>query len=153
LRAGKGALMVNWCELKSTSAEGKTVYHNAFATTHTLNPGNVAEIVKAGRARWRIENGNNNTLKTKGYHLSHNFGHGQQYLSATLATLNLLAFLLHTVQELTDFTYRSLRDRLPTRKAFFEHIRVLTQYHCFESFAALLEFMLSGLNRGRRDSG
>ena len=153
LRAGKDALMVNWCELKSTSAEGKTVYHNAFATTHTLHPGNVAEIVKAGRARWRIENGNNNTLKTKGYHLSHNFGHGQKYLSATLATLNLLAFLLHTVQELTDFTYRTLRDRLPTRKAFFEHVRVLTQYHCFESFSALLEFMLSGLNRGRRDSG
>ena len=127
-----------------------------YECSHPLLPGSVLEIqeiVKAGRARWRIENGNNNTLKTKGYNLSHNFGHGQKYLSATLATLNLLAFLLHTVQELTDFTYWTLRDRLPTRKAFFEHVRVLTQYHCFESFAALLEFMLSGLNRGRRDSG
>jgi hypothetical protein len=32
--------------------------------------------VAAGRARWKVENENNNTLKTKGYHLEHNYGHG-----------------------------------------------------------------------------
>jgi len=39
---------------------------------------NVAEIVSAGRTRWKIENENNNTLKTKGYHFAHNFGHGKK---------------------------------------------------------------------------
>ncbi len=29
---------------------------------------------------WKVENENNNTLKTKGYHLEHNFGHGQKHL-------------------------------------------------------------------------
>lgn len=153
LRAGEGALAVNWCELRTTDAEGKTMYHNAFATTHAIDQSQVADIVKAGRARWRIENGNNNTLKTKGYHLTHNFGHSKQHLSALLATFNLLAFLLHTVQELTNEAYRSLRARLPTRQIFFEHVRVLTHYHCFESFAAMLDFMRDGLNRTRRDSG
>jgi hypothetical protein len=38
-------------------------------------------VVEAGRSRWKIENENNNVLKTKGYHLEHNFGHGQQHLS------------------------------------------------------------------------
>ena len=47
-------------------------------------------------------NENNNTLKTKGYHLEHNFGHGKQYLSNLLLTLNLLAFLFHTVLEIFD---------------------------------------------------
>ena len=39
---------------------------------------------------------NSNVLKTKGDHLEHNFGHGKQYLSAFLLSLNLLAFLFHT---------------------------------------------------------
>ena len=36
-----------------------------------LDDGNVAEVVEAGRSRWKIENENNNTLKTKGYHFEH----------------------------------------------------------------------------------
>ena len=32
-------------------------------------------LVHAGRARWKVENENNNTLQTKGYNLTHNFGH------------------------------------------------------------------------------
>jgi hypothetical protein len=42
-----------------------------------------------GRARWKVENENNNTLKTKGYSLTHNFGHGKHYLSALLATFEI----------------------------------------------------------------
>ncbi len=44
-----------------------------------------------------IENENNHVLKTKGYHIEHNFGHGKQSLSAFLLRLNLLALLFHTV--------------------------------------------------------
>jgi hypothetical protein len=32
---------------------------------------NAAEVVEAGRGRWKIENENNNTLKTKGHHSEH----------------------------------------------------------------------------------
>jgi len=51
--------------------------------------------------RWKIEN-ENNTLKTKGYHFEHNYGHGKQFLSSLLATLILLAYLLHTLLDLMD---------------------------------------------------
>ena len=57
----------------------------------------MAALAASGRARWKIENENNNTLKTKGYHLEHNFGHGQQHLSSLLDAMNILAFLFHTV--------------------------------------------------------
>ncbi len=33
------------------------------------------------RARWKIENEGFNVLKTKGYNLEHNFGHGIQNLA------------------------------------------------------------------------
>ena len=72
LRDGNDALQVNWCELTTTRHDGKVVYQNAFATNHAITPANVAEVVRAGRARWKVENENNNTLKTKGYHLTHN---------------------------------------------------------------------------------
>lgn len=152
LRDGDDALLVNWCEVTTTRADGKVTYHNAFVTNRDLDAGNVAAMVDAARARWKIENENNNTLKTKGYHLSHNFGHGQQQLSMTLVTLNLLAFLMHTVLDRADAKYRLLRDHLPTRKTFFEHIRALTCYICFEHFEALLDFMLRGLEIEFHDS-
>ena len=50
----------------------------------------------------KIDNENTNVLKTKGYHLEHNFGHGKQYLSAFMLSLNLLALLFHTVLEWSD---------------------------------------------------
>ena len=152
LRNGADALAVNWCELTTTDAAGKPTYHNAFVTRHALDAGNVASIVAAGRARWKIENGNNNTLKTKGYHLSHNFGHGRKHLSALLATFNLLAFLLHTVQELVDRKYQRLRAALRSRKTLFDDLRALTRYLCFDSFEALLDFMLRGLKIEFADS-
>jgi hypothetical protein len=77
LRDGQRALDVNWCELTSTRDDGKVVNKNAFATNHPITEANVADIVRDGRARWKVENENNNTLKTKGYHLTHNFGHGK----------------------------------------------------------------------------
>ena len=100
-----------------------------------------------------IENGNNNVLKTKGYPCEHNFGHGKVHLASLLATFNLLAFLLHTVQELAHRKYQLLRETRPTRKAFFDAIRTLTTFLRFASFEALLDFMLKGLAIDAPDSG
>jgi hypothetical protein len=99
LRDADGALEVNGYELVTTDAGGKVLYRKAFATRLTVDAGNVAAVVAAGRNRWKIENENNNTLKTQGYHFEHNFGHGRQYLSSLLVSLIILAFLTHTVLE------------------------------------------------------
>ena len=125
LKDGDDALLVNWCELTITDPKGKQIYHNAFATHHLISDQTVEAIVAAGRARWKVENENNNTLKTKGYNLEHNFGHGQQHLAACLATLNILALLFHTLLDLFDAKYRLLRAHLPSRKTFFNDLRAL----------------------------
>jgi len=145
LRAGSDALKVNWCELVTSNAEGEILFKNSFSTNHEITSANVQEIVKAGRSRWKIENENNNTLKTKGYNFTHNFGHGKKHLSSVMATLNLLAFLIHTVLDLTDSNYRVVRQKLATRINFFNDLRALTRYLCFGSWNSLLLFMMRGL--------
>jgi hypothetical protein len=109
LRASADTLYVNWCELTLTDAAGTPQYHNAFMTQAPLTAKTVVPLVQAGRTRWKVENENNNTLKTQGYHLEHNFGHGTQHLAALLATFNLLAFLFHTLLDLLDSQYHQLR--------------------------------------------
>ena len=90
----------------------------------------------------KSENENHNVLKTKGYHLEHNFGHGQQHLAMTLLTLNLLAFLFHTVLHLLDASYQRIRQQRGTRQGFFQDIQTLTQYLLFDSWQHLIDFML-----------
>ena len=86
---------------RNPQSVGKINYRNSFITDLPVNPDTIVELAACGRARWKIENESFNTLKTKGYNLEHNFGHGKANLSAILATLNLLAFAFHTVAELT----------------------------------------------------
>jgi hypothetical protein len=145
LRGTQPALKVNWCELVVTrQSDGKLLYENAFITRHELTEASVPLITAAGRCRWKTENENHNVLKTKGYHLEHNFGHGQTHLAASLLSLNLLAFLFHTVLHLTDSAYQQIRQKRGTRKGFFQDIVSLTKYLLFESWQSLIDFMLYG---------
>lgn len=153
LRDSDDALMVNWFELVTTNANGDILFRNARATSHRVTADNVAAFAAAGRARWKIENGNNNTLKTKGYHFEHNFGHGKKNLSNLFATMILLAFPLHTTLELTGPSYRAVRGSLPSRRTFFEHLRALIQYLPFDDRDHLMRFMLKRLNHDPPGSG
>jgi len=146
LQDGQQTLSVNWVEITVVNAKtGAQLYDNTFITNHRLSAQNVAQVAQAGRGRWKIENENNNVLKTKGYHLEHNFGHGKQYLSATMLSLNLVAFLFHTVLEWSDEQYALLRQVLARRQTFFEDFRALTRYMVFESWHHLMAFMIRGL--------
>jgi hypothetical protein len=148
LAEGQDALKVNWCEVTVTDHEQKVIYHNGWVTNLKITEQNVAAIARAGRARWKIENENNNTLKTKGYHLEHNFGHGKKHLSSLLAAMNILAFLYHTFLSFTDERYRLIRAALPSRKTFFDDLRALTRYLLFANWDALMDFMMRGLEIG-----
>jgi hypothetical protein len=146
LPSGADALFVNWCEVRICHERtGELLYHNAFITNHTLTDQTVQPILIAGRTRWKIENENNNVLNNYGYHLEHNFGHGQKYLSAVLVMLNLLAFLCHTVLSLTNPHYQSIRQELGPKRTFFDDLRTLTRYFVFNSWDHLLEFMATQL--------
>ena len=148
LTEGEDALKVNWCEVTITDGAGAVLYRNAHITDWKISADNVAGLVAAGRARWKIENENNNVLKTGGYHLEHNFGHGKKHLASLLLTMNLLAFSLHTLLEWTDADYRAIRPAVGARRKFFQHLEALTTYLAFENWERLMDFMRRGLEIG-----
>lgn len=147
LRRPPEPLYVNWCELTVTEEDTEEIlYRNAFATDHPVNEETVRSVVAAGRSRWKVENEGYNVLKNRGYHLEHNYGHGEQHLAAVIVMLILLAFLCHTVLQLCDDTYQSLRAELGARRTFFGDLRTLTRYIYFDSWGHLLMFMMRGLD-------
>lgn len=159
IRAGDESLRVNFVEITEvttrTTLRGRPIkevrteqtYHNAFITDYPLNSDTVVAVTKGGRARWKIENENNNSLKTKGYHLEHNFGHGKQQLAAVLATLNILAFLFHTILEKVNFQYAYLRQVLLSRRRLFDHIKYCLIYKVYRDFEYLMSWMAKGITK------
>jgi hypothetical protein len=139
LRDGNDALRVNWFEIEIVNAAGAVTYRNSFVTDLPVGPNTVAELAACGRARWKIENETFNVLKTKGYNIEHNFGHGKRHLAAILATLNLLAFAIHTVCDIADELWRAARQKLATRRAFFSNLAAITTFLIFASWQDLLE--------------
>ena len=144
------AVEVNWCEVTLTREDtGEVLYHNTWITDFSPTDTTVEALVRDGRTRWKVENENNNVLKTKGYHLEHNFGHGQQSLAAVLLSLNVLAFLFHSVFDLVDDQYRAIRAALGPRRTFFQDLETLLRYFPFDDWAALWTFMYHGLELDR----
>ena len=139
LRDGDDAMNVNWFEIEIVDASGKITYKNSFITDLPVDASNVAELVDCGRTRWKIENETFNVLKSRGYNLEHNFGHGKENLSAVLATLNLLAFAMHTVFDVTVELWRRARMKHVTRSRFFNMIADAATLMYFPSWDECLQ--------------
>ncbi len=58
-------------------------------------------------------------------------------------SLNLLAFLFHTVLDLVNDTYQKVRELLATRTTFFNDIRTLLKYFWFPDWSAFFLFILT----------
>ena len=113
-------------------------YHNAWVTDLLPTAANVAHLVRAARARWKIENEGFNTLKNHGYHLEHNFGHGQQHLSEAFFVLNLLAFFMRQIFELLDGLYQQVRAGFSSRREFWSAVRAAFRLFLFPSWDHVL---------------
>ncbi len=145
LRDGKDALTVNWLEIEIAKPDGKVTYRGSFITDLPVSRDSVAELAACGRARWKIENETFNVLKTGGYHLEHNFGHGKDTLASVLVALNLLAFAMHNACDLIETLWQKARERLGARARLFEHVRSITTYHLFPSWHSLLRTIITGV--------
>ena len=70
------------------------VPHCSWVTALRVNPGTVSQLIRGGRARWRIAQETCKTLKTQGDHCEPNDGHGYQHLSVRFAVLRMLALVV-----------------------------------------------------------
>ena len=136
------APLINFIQVRIINA-GKKPYRNAWVTDLVPTADNIVQLVRAARARWKIENEGFNTLKNQGYHLEHNFGHGDQHLSEAFFTLNLLAFFMHQIFELVDGLYQRVRTFFSSRRAFWDEVRSAFRLFLFTSWDQVLVRMNS----------
>ena len=67
-------LEVNFPEYRVTRPDGKR-QRFSWAADPPIGESNLMDLMRAGRARWRIENETFNTLKNQGYGFGHNHGY------------------------------------------------------------------------------
>ena len=143
LNGNPDAPLINFIEFWIVEDSGKVNQHNAWVTDLVPTADNIVQLVRAARARWKIENEGFNTLKNQGYHLEHNFGHGDQHLSEAFFTLNLLAFFMHQIFELVDGLYQRVRTFFSSRRAFWDEVRSAFRLFLFTSWDQVLVRMNS----------
>ena len=115
-------LLVN--SLDYWEIDSKGVEHNwHWITNLPITRQNAYDIMRAGRARWRIENEVFLTLKKQGYNAEHSYGHGKEYLSSVLGGLMLLAFLIDQVQEGFCRVFQTIRKKHVSRRSTWEQLR------------------------------
>jgi len=130
--------------VKKVRHEGKIQYFS-WITDFVLTPDNVDPIMRGGRARWKIENETFNTLKNQGYHLEHNYGHGQQHLSVVLMLLMVLAFLVDQTQQLCCPVFQAAWEKMGTKRHLWEMIRNYFHAFLFGSMTELLTAVARGI--------
>ena len=147
LNASHKELAVKLIEHKEFSADGAIAKRFSWVTQLDLDASIISKLVTGGRCRWKIENETFNTLKNQGYHLDHNFGHGEKHLSTVFAMLMFLAFLVDQVQQLSCPLFAKAMGKFNTKRAYWQHLR-----SCFETFAlrtwiGLYEAIIAGRTR------
>jgi hypothetical protein len=148
-RADGENLLVNYIYFETYNKEkDKIVYKNSWITDKTVTKENVKLLTECARARWKIENENNNVLKNYGYHLEHNFGHGKNHASEIYCVLNLLAFLVHGVLILCDDNFIKARSYFGRRDEFYNALRTFFWAFVFQSWEDFLLFVITHARGG-----
>ena len=117
-------LEVNFLDYWETRPNGKE-RHFSWVTDLLIDESNVMDPMRAGRARWRIENETFNTLKNQGYRFEHNFGHGENRLSTVFAYLMMLAFLIDQIQQRCCRLFRAAQAKAGRALYFWEKLRAM----------------------------
>src|SRR5213078_4346756 len=123
------------------------VQHFSWVTDLRVSKRNVYQLMRGGRARWKIENETFNTLKNQGYHFEHNYGHGEQHLAVVFAMMMMLAFLVDQVQQLCGALFRAVWAKLGRKRLLWERMRALFYDYRLESMRELLEALFYGFEK------
>ena len=123
------------------------VQHFSWVTDIRVSKRNVYQLMRGGRARWKIENETFNTLKNQGYHFEHNYGHGEQHLSVVFAVLMMLAFLVDQAQQLCCALFQAVWAKLGSKRMLWERMRALFYDYALASMRQLFEALLYGFKK------
>src|SRR4029434_5902782 len=121
--ASRADVRVNFIEYWEIGQD--TVQHFSWVTDVRVNKRNVYQLMRGGRARWKIENETFNTLTHQGYNVEHNYGHVEQNLSVVFATIMMLAFLVDQTQQLCCALFQAVWAKLGSKRRLWERMRAL----------------------------
>jgi hypothetical protein len=124
-----------------------TVHHFSWVTDVRVKKRHGSQLMRGGRARWKMENATCKTLKNQGYNVEHNYGHGEQQLSVGLATSMLLAFWVAQPQQLCCAWLQAVWAKLGSTRRRWERRRALFYDYALESMRHLLAARLYGLKK------
>jgi Transposase DDE domain len=145
LNASNADVRVNFIEYWEI---GQTkVQHFSWVTDLRVSQRNVYQLMRGGRARWKIENETFNTLKNQGYNFEHNYGHGEQHLSVVFALLMMLAFLVDQAQQLCCALFQAVWAKLGSKRLLWERMRALFYDYAFASMRQLFEALWYGFKK------
>ena len=102
------------------------------------------KLMRAGRARWRIENETFNTLKNQGDEFEHNFGHGEKHLATMFAALMMLAFAIGQLQKICCPLLRAALAKTRRAKYFWEKLRGLFLHFHVRDWETLYKAIVHG---------
>ena len=145
LNESNADLLVNFLQYMVHDTDGAVKQVFSWVTDLKITRGNARELVRAGRARWKIENETFNTLKNQGYQFEHNFGHGEQSLSVVFALLMMLAFLVDQTQQLCCRLFQAVWSKLGSKRLLWDNLRSHFRHFVFESFEQLYQVILQDL--------
>lgn len=132
---------VNVIEYWEEKPNGKKQYFS-WVTSFDVTEDNIFDLMRAARARWKIENETFNTLKNQGYNFEHNYGHGNNNLCSVMTMLMLLAFLIDQVQYLCCGLRKKLKEKLHTWIVVFERIKQMFLMIVWDDWSQMYELLI-----------
>jgi len=136
-------LLVNFLEYWQVDKDNR-ITKFSWVTDLEITKENAVAIMRAGRARWKIENETFNTLKNQGYNLGHNYGLGRKNLSAVFAILMMLAFLVDQVQQMSCWLFQAAWKKLGSKRALWELMRSIFRMYLVDSMETIFRVMVFG---------
>jgi Transposase DDE domain len=136
-------LLVNYLEQTKVIAGEEQILWT-WVTDLQLTEETCHDVMRGGRSRWKVENETFNTLKTQGYHLEHNYGHGQQHLATVFVLLMMLAFFIDQIQESGCRFFQQARRRFRSRTSLWERMRALFTTYYIDDWMLFWQAIIRG---------
>lgn len=133
---------VNFLEYREENIATGKIKRFSWITDFTITKENAMQIMRGGRARWKIENETFNTLKNQGYNFGHNYGLGKKNLSVVFVMLMMLAFLVDQIQQLCCPLFNALWKEWRTKRSLWEKIRYWFHGFIYKSMEHLYRTLL-----------
>ena len=139
-------LLVNFLEYWQVGKDDK-ITRFSWVTDLPITRQNAFDIMRAGRARWKIENETFNTLKNQGYNLGHSYGLGEKNLSAVFTILMMLAFLIDQIQQMSCWLFQEAWEKAESKRYLWESIRGFFHNYRVDSMETIYRAIAHGFER------